>query len=106
MTRSGLMAGAAALALLMATPVASFAQQTNTGMHVIGGGGINAGAQVAAGPRIGGGGNWAGGRTAWNGGGGGWHGGGGGWHHGHRGGWIPGAVAGAVVGGAIANSYA
>jgi len=113
------MAGVAALALLMATPVASFAQQGNTGVHVggggaahigggggsmrIGGGGMSAGANVAAGPRVGGG-NWAAGRTAWNGGGGNWH--GGGWHGGHRGGWIPGAVAGAVVGGAIANSYA
>jgi BA14K-like protein len=37
--------------------------------------------------------------------GGGWHGGGGGWHGGYRhgGGFIPGAVAGALIGGAIAS---
>jgi hypothetical protein len=108
MIRSGLMAGAAALALLVVTPVAGFAQDVRAGgVHVggggggmrIGGGGMNAGAGIAAGPRVGGGGNWAAGRTAWSGGGGNWHGG-------HRGGWVPGAVAGAVVGGAIANSYA
>jgi hypothetical protein len=118
MTRSGLMAGAAALALLVASPVAGFAQNirgAGGAVHVgggaahIAGGGMSAGANVAAGPRVGGSGNWAAGRTAWNGGGGNWHGGGwhgGGWRGGHRGGWIPGAVAGAVVGGAIANSYA
>lgn len=115
MTRSRLLAGAAALALLAAIPTASFAFGRGGGGHMggaqmggghmggamhVGGGGMNAGAHFAAGPRVGGGGNWAGGRTAW-------HGGGGGWHGGHRGGWIPGAVAGAVVGGAIAaNSYA
>jgi hypothetical protein len=52
-----------------------------------------------------GGGNFNGGRAAWNGNGGngGWR--GGGFHH--RGGFFPGAVAGAVIGGALAaDSYA
>src|SRR5579871_5245321 len=108
MTRSGLMAGAAALALLVASPTASFAfgrgGHVGGGVHMGGGaphfaaGGMAGGARFAgAGPRVGGG-NWAGAHAAWN--------GGGGWRGGHRGGWIPGAVAGAVVGGAIANSYA
>jgi hypothetical protein len=117
MTFTKLLAGAAALALLVAAPTASFAQHARSGggggmhiggggMHVgggamrMGGGGMSAGARFAGAPHVGGGGNWAGGQTAWRGGGGG------GWHGGHRGGWIPGAVAGAVVGGAIANSYA
>jgi len=102
MTRSGLMAGVAALALL-ATPSASFAfgrgSAQGGGMHMGGGAHFAAGgggARFAAAPRVGGG-NWAGGRAAWN---------GGGWRGGHRGGWIPGAGAGAVVGGAVANSYA
>jgi hypothetical protein len=48
--------------------------------------------------RFNGGGNWNGGRTGWN--------GGGGYRH-HGGGFWPGAVAGAVVGGVIgADSYA
>jgi len=131
MTRSGLMAGAAALALVVAAPGAGFAQHVRAGaaptagaahfsggasMHAapIGGatsapirGATNApiaGANVATTSGIRSGGTWTGGNTAWN-GGGRWH-GGGGWHHGRHGGWIPGAVAGAVVGGAIANSYA
>lgn len=69
------------------------------GMHVGGGGGWNHGGGVAMGN---GGGGWNRG-----GGGGGWHGGGGrGW--GGGGGFVPGAVAGAVIGGAIAansNAY-
>jgi hypothetical protein len=51
-------------------------------------------ARVGAGPGPG----WSGGRTAWN---GGWH--GGDFHHRH---FFPGFVAGAVVGGALADSYA
>jgi BA14K-like protein len=48
--------------------------------------------------RFSGGGNWNGGHVGWN---------GGGWRGGHRGGFWPGAVAGAVVGGALAaDSYA
>lgn len=82
MTFTKLLAGAAALALLAATPSASFAFGRGGGGHM--GGGMG-------GARFAGGGHWAGG---------------GGWHGGHRGGWIPGAVAGAVIGGAIANSYA
>jgi hypothetical protein len=50
------------------------------------------------------GGNFNGGRAAWNGNGGGWR--GGDFHHRH-GGFFPGAVAGAVIGGALAaDSYA
>lgn len=125
MTRSGLMAGAAALALLVAAPGTGFAQNArpaaaapmaigNTHAAPIGGAASApiGGANVAtSGIRSSGNwsgvrsGNWAAGQTTWNGGGGSWR-GGGGWHHGHRGAWIPGAVAGAVVGGAIANSYA
>jgi hypothetical protein len=61
---------------------------------------INTG--VSPGPRFagnpgGGGGNWH------NNGGGNWRNNGGNWHR--RGGYIPGAVAGAVIGGAIASSY-
>jgi len=76
------------------------------GMH-IGGGGAPA-AHFAAAPsapaaRFNGGGNWNGGRAAWN-GNGGWR--GGEFHH-RRGGFFPGAVAGAVIGGALAaDSYA
>jgi BA14K-like protein len=111
MTCTKWMAGAAALALLAATPSASFAfgrgghagggmHMGGGGMHFSGGGGgmrfAGGGARFAAAPHVGGG-NWSGGHAAWN---------GGGWRGGHRGGWIPGAVAGAVVGGAVANSYA
>ena len=100
-------AAAMALALPIALPSESFAQ------HMRGGGG---------GARVGGGGG--GGGVAINGGGvrgpvaGGWNGGvrgpayaGGNWGGGYRrhyggGGFYPGLVAGAVVGGALANSYA
>jgi BA14K-like protein len=73
-----------ALALAMAAPSTSFAQATaHGGVHV--GGGVH-----------GGGARFGGGR--------GWHGGGGGWHGDRgRGGFIPGAVAGALIGGAIAS---
>jgi hypothetical protein len=71
-------------AMALALPTASFAQS-----HPIRGGG---------GVHVGGGGAHAGG-GGWH--GGGWHGGGGGWH---GGGFIPGAVAGAIVGGAIASA--
>jgi hypothetical protein len=79
------------------------------GWHGGGGGGWH-GAGIAAGPRgmaggvaVGGAG-WRGGNVAM--GNGGWH--GGGWHDGrhfHRG-FFPGVVAGAVIGGAIADSNA
>jgi hypothetical protein len=82
-----------ALALAMAAPSASFAQAMRSGtahggVHV-GGGGVHGG---------GGPGAHFGGGHDWHGGGGGWHGG-----RGHDGGFIPGAVAGAVIGGAIAS---
>jgi hypothetical protein len=94
-------AAALALALPLVVPTASFAQgHPGHGGGMRGGGGFARPAMGAhpggAGPRMGGG------RVGWN-GGGGWH--GGGWHGGGGGFW-PGAVAGAVVGGAIAaNSY-
>jgi hypothetical protein len=68
------------LVVAMAAPTAGFAQGRGP---------------LAGGVHVGGGGGWHGG------GGGGWHGGGGGWHGG--GGFIPGAVAGAIIGGAIAS---
>jgi hypothetical protein len=129
MTRSRLLAGAAALALLVAAPSASFAfgrggggggHMGGGGMHM-GGGGMHmgggmrmgspgAGAHFAAGapaarfvgtsPGVGARGTWAGGQTAWN--GGNWN--GARFHHRH---FFPGAVAGAVIGGALtADSYA
>jgi BA14K-like protein len=88
---------AAAMALVL--PTASFAQSH----PIAGGGGVHPGGGVrpgGGGSRPGGGG-WHGGGGGWHGGGGGWHGGGGGWH---GGGFIPGAVAGAIVGGAIASA--
>ena len=94
-----------ALVLPMAAPTASFAQ----GPHVRGAGGGAAGVARAAGPapamRFSGGGGAPAARIA--GGGGVYRGGyGGGYRHG-GGGFIPGAVAGAVIGGAIASqSYA
>jgi len=124
-------AAAMALALPIALPSESFAQHMRGGgggaAHV-GGGGFRAGpamggggARFSGGPaRFGGG----GGGVAINGGGvrgpvaGGWNGGvrgpayaGGNWGGGYRrhyggGGFYPGLVAGAVVGGALANSYA
>jgi hypothetical protein len=91
-------AAAMALVLAMAAPSTSFAQAIGRGapaggVHISGGGG---------GFRGGGGG---GAPVARFGGGGGWQRGGGDWHGGHRhdGGFIPGAVAGALIGGAIAS---
>ena len=79
---------AMALVLAMTAPTASFAQS-----HPIAGGG---------GVRIGGGGGHMGGGPRFSAGGGGWH-GGGGFRHGGGGGFFPGAVAGAIIGGAIAS---
>ncbi len=115
-----LLSGVAALTLALAMPTASFAfgrggwggghMGGGGGMHM-GGGGMRMGG-APGGMRVGGvapaarfagtnGGNWNGGRSAWN-GNGGWH--GGDFHH-RR--FFPGAVAGAVIGGAIAaDSYA
>jgi hypothetical protein len=91
-------AAAMALVLPMAAPTASFAQ----GPHVKGAGGSAVGVARAAGPapamRFSGGGG--GPVYIGRGGGGGWQGG----RHPHGGGgFIPGAVAGAVIGGAIAS---
>jgi hypothetical protein len=132
MTRSKLLAGAAALALLVAAPSASFAfgrgggggghmggggghMGGGGGMHMGGGGGMHMGGApmggarfagapgarfAGAGPvgRVGGGPGWTGGHAAWN---------NGGWHGGYRRhGFYPGVVAGAVIGGAVADSYA
>ena len=93
MSKLRVLSTAAVMALVaaLAAPTASFAQS-----HPIhgGGGGVHVG---------GGGGGWhGGGGGGWHGGGGGWHGGGGGWHGG--GGFFPGAVAGAIIGGAIASA--
>jgi hypothetical protein len=94
-----------ALVLPMAAPSVSFAAPPGKGGSPGARGGAPRGGSPAVrssgGPRFsgnpGGGGNWHGG-----GGGGNWHGGGGGYPH--RGnGFIPGAVAGAVIGGAIAS---
>jgi hypothetical protein len=86
------------------------------GVHMGGGGGWNHGG-VAVGNGGGGwnhggvamgsgGGGWNRGGVAMGGGGGGWNHGGGGWHGHHHGGFFPGAVAGAVIGGALAsNAY-
>jgi BA14K-like protein len=105
-------AALAMLTPLIATP--SFAEGRGFAGH----------AGIAASPRgmanaAAGGGGWSrggGGGGGWNHGGvamggGGWNRGGGGWNHGGGRGWggggfIPGAVAGAVIGGAIANSNA
>src|SRR3954470_20052154 len=109
-----LLSAAAVIALTLPaiTPTESFAQSVRAGgggVQVPSGGGGGPRATVAApsgGPRVSG--NFSGGSNQvagggnWHGGGGGWHGGGGNWHHHGGGGFIPGAVAGAVVGGAIA----
>jgi hypothetical protein len=106
---------AAVVALVL--PTASFAQHPQggrggAGVHVGGGGGgPRMGGGGGGGPRMGGGGpavhfNGGGGAPVarFNGGGGGWHGGyAGGYHRGGGGGFIPGAVAGALIGGAIAS---
>jgi hypothetical protein len=109
----------AALAMLtpLLLPTTSFAEGRGFAGHA----GIAASPRGAANMAAGGGGvHMGGGGGGWNhgggvamGNGGGWNrgGGGGGWNHGGGRGWggggfIPGAVAGAVIGGAIANSNA
>jgi hypothetical protein len=87
---------AMALVLAMAAPSTSFAQAIGRGApaggaHISGGGGGFRGGGGAPVARFGGGGGWQRG-------GGDWHGG-----HRHDGGFIPGAVAGALIGGAIAS---
>ena len=104
-------------ALAMLTPLIAASPSLAAGRGFAG----NAAAGIAASPRgmaaAGGGVHMGGGGGGWNHGGvamggGSWNhgGGGGGWHHGGGRGWgggfIPGAVAGAVIGGAIANSNA
>lgn len=87
-----------ALVLPMLAPAASFAQHPPGGARA---GAVRGGAARAApGPRFSGGGAPAA-RFGGGGGGPGWHGGGG--YRGGGGGFIPGAVAGAVIGGAIAS---
>jgi len=91
----------AAAILTLALPVidstASYAQAGPRGGPHVGGGGPRAG---GPGPRFNGGGG-----PRFNGGGGPRVGGGGGWRHGGGGGggFIPGAIAGAVIGGALAG---
>jgi hypothetical protein len=88
------------LVVAIAAPTAGFAQGRGTprgGVHVGGGGGPHFGG--GGGPHFGGG----GGPHFSGGGGGGWH-GGGGYRHGGGGGLIPGAIAGAIIGGAIASA--
>ena len=89
------------LVVAMAAPTAGFAQGRGTprgGVQIGGGGG-------GGGPHVGGG----GGGPHFGGGGGGPHFGGGGgygggYRHGGGGGFFPGAVAGAIIGGAIASA--
>jgi hypothetical protein len=112
MIRFKVLSSVAALALVlpMAAPRASLAQPVSInktagrGGPVGGGGGggvhIGGGAPPTARFNGGGGGPVYIGRGG--GGGGGWQGGTAGVYHRHRGGFIPGAVAGAVIGGAIA----
>src|ERR1700676_3347101 len=99
-----------ALVLPMVAPTASFAQNPNGTKFNYAGRGVVAVAPAARFGGGGGGGFRAGGGGApvaqFNGGGGGYRGGyGGGYRHDHDGGrgFIPGAVAGAVIGGAIAS---
>ncbi|UZE46674.1 BA14K family protein [Rhodopseudomonas sp. P2A-2r] len=107
-----------ALAIPALTPTASFAQ-VDKGGAVAGGGGPRVGGG-GGGPRMGGGGgpqfHGGGGGPRFNGGGGPRYGGGyggGGWHHrGGGGGFVPGLIAGGIIGGALAapggyygNSY-
>jgi BA14K-like protein len=95
---------AIALVLPMAAPRASLAQPVSIGKAPghsgpVGGGGAPPTARFNGGGGSGGGGPVYIGR---GGGGGGWQGGTAGVYHRHGGGFIPGAVAGAVIGGAIA----
>jgi hypothetical protein len=100
---------ALALVLPMAAPSAGLAQPVSIGKAAgrsgpVGGGGVHIGGGAPPTARFGGGGGGGGpvriGRGG--GGGGGWQGGTAGVYHRHGGGFIPGAVAGAVIGGAIA----
>jgi hypothetical protein len=97
-------AAAMALVLPMVVPTASFAQAPHGRAGVArGAGGVHVGGGAAFRGAPGG---FRGGQVAGfnRGGGGGWHGGGG---YRRGGGFIPGAVAGAVIGGALASqSYA
>jgi hypothetical protein len=95
---------AIALVLPMAAPRASFAQPGSVGRAAGhsgpgGGGGAPPAARFNGGGRGGGGPVYVG---RGGGGGGGWQGGTAGVYHRHGGGFIPGAVAGAVIGGVIA----
>ncbi len=91
-------AAALALVLPMVAPTASFAQNPNGTKFNYAGRGVGA---VAPAARFGGGGGGAPvAQFRGGGGGGGWQ---GGYHHHGGGGFIPGAVAGAVIGGAIAS---
>ena len=104
---------AAAIALMaaIAAPTASLAQiPPGSGPGAVshapgtGGGGPHFGGGGGGGPRGGIGGGGGGPRFS-GGGGGGWRGGyGGGYRHGGGGGIIPGAIAGAIIGGAIATA--
>jgi BA14K-like protein len=133
MTSLKILSAAAAMALVlpMAAPTASFAQNPSgtKANFAVGGGGGGAAIRGGGGAAIrggggapafsgGGGGFRAGGGggapvAQYRGGGGGWRGGYAGGYGGYRGGYrrhggggfIPGAVAGAVVGGALASSY-
>jgi hypothetical protein len=111
MLSTKMLSAAAALALLVpvVTPSASFAEgkfgHGGAAYHAPGGGmriggGAPAARLAATAPaaRPGGGAAWTGGRTSWN-GGGAWRGD----RHDHGRGFIPGAVAGAVIGGALAS---
>lgn len=86
MIRIRILSAAAALALGWSAPTPGFAQPHH------GGGGTHVG---GGGPRVGGGAPMT--RS------GGWHGGHGGGHRHGGGGFIPGAIAGALIGGAIAS---
>jgi len=112
-----LAAAVIALAAPLAATSPSFAQGAKPhGAHV--GGGHIGGGHMGGGRHMGRGGGFSGARIGGGGGrhmagGGGWHGGGqrgGGWHGGGHyrhggGGFIPGAIAGAVIGGALAAPY-
>jgi hypothetical protein len=97
-------AAAIALVLPMAAPRASLAQPVSIGNKAAGHSGP-VGGGGGGGIHIGGGGGGGGPAYLGRGGGGrggGWQGGSAGAYHRHGGGFIPGAVAGAVIGGAIA----
>jgi hypothetical protein len=102
MLSTKMLSTAAALALLVpvVTPSASFAEgkfgRGGAAFHAYGGGAPAVRfAPGAPAMRPAGGAVWSGGRTSWN--------GGGGYRHDHDRRFIPGAVAGAVIGGALAS---